>query len=185
MALYGAAAAVAAAADALAVAGERLAVDAALAGGELQQRQGCLEAQATALRAWASNVAEAGADLRASLRAKGLVPPAPAAALVPAAGAPMALVGSGWTPFGGVPIAIFALGCHLSSVPIAAEMRRDQVSRLPRVAKHATLACGLLYCAVGLAGYAEFGAATAGDIFLNFAEVCVCACVCVCVCVCV
>ena len=93
MALYGAAAAVAAAADALAVAGERLAVDAALAGGELQQRQGCLEAQATALRAWASNVAEAGADLRASLRAKGLVAPAPAAALVPVARAPGASVG--------------------------------------------------------------------------------------------
>ena len=88
MALYGVAAAVAAAADSLAASGERLAVDAAMAGGALQQRQCSLEAQATALRVWASTVAAAGADLRASLRAKGLLAPGPAADLVPAAEAP-------------------------------------------------------------------------------------------------
>ena len=57
-----------------------------------------------------------------------------------------------------------------AAVSIAAEIRSDVASRLPRVALHSTLACVLLYCAVGIAAFSEFGADTKGDIFLNFCE---------------
>ena len=50
MALYGVAVTVHAAAESIAVAGESLAADAAMAGSALEQRRRSLEAQATALR---------------------------------------------------------------------------------------------------------------------------------------
>eukprot|EP01136_Pigoraptor_vietnamica_P028834 Opistho-1_new@86744 len=68
-----------------------------------------------------------------------------------------------------IPIAVFALGCHLQIVPTHGSLREDRRQGLDVVVWCTVATCGLLYILTGFAGYAQFGSATKGNILENYA----------------
>lgn len=67
-----------------------------------------------------------------------------------------------------LPTCVFAFICQPNTFVIYAELRPRTVSHMDHVTSLAMAMCALMYCGVGIAGFAEFGDSARSNILLNF-----------------
>lgn len=76
-----------------------------------------------------------------------------------------------WEPGGtalALPVLVFALAGHSAFFPCISSMRSPSLQRANRVLDHAMTGAGVIYAAVGVAGYAAFREHTTGNLLRNF-----------------
>jgi amino acid permease len=76
-----------------------------------------------------------------------------------------------WQPDGtalALPVLVFALAGHSAFFPCISSMRSPSLHRADRVLSNAMRGAGIIYAAVGVAGYAAFREHTSGNLLRNF-----------------